>query len=75
MEDPHTSEIQRNIYNKVREDVNNAVIRNGEGMLYYSLARSFIIPSIQRMSSCKKFPNPIMNYPETAWMTSKSPFR
>jgi hypothetical protein len=37
MEDPRTGEIQTNIYNRIRQDINNAVVRNGEGLLYYSL--------------------------------------
>jgi hypothetical protein len=38
MEDQRTGEIQTNIYNRIRQDINNAVVRNGEGLLYYSLA-------------------------------------
>jgi hypothetical protein len=38
VEDTRTGEIQTNIYNRVRQDINNAVVRDGEGLLYYSLA-------------------------------------
>ncbi len=38
VEDPRSGEIQSNIYTRIREDINNAIVRNGQGMLYYSLA-------------------------------------
>jgi hypothetical protein len=38
MEDPRSGEIQNNIYAQMRKDINDAVVRNGEGLLYYSLA-------------------------------------
>jgi hypothetical protein len=37
VEDPRTGEIQTNIYNRIRQDINNAIVRNGEGLLYFSL--------------------------------------
>jgi hypothetical protein len=37
VEDPRSGEIQANIYTKIREDINNAIVRNGQGLLYYSL--------------------------------------
>lgn len=37
-EDLRTGEIQNNIYSRIRQDINNAVVRNGDGMLYFSLA-------------------------------------
>jgi hypothetical protein len=37
MEDPRTGEIQNNIYTRIRQDINDAVVRNGNGLLYYSL--------------------------------------
>jgi hypothetical protein len=37
MEDPRTAEIQNNIYSKIRQDINTAIVRNGDGMLYFSL--------------------------------------
>lgn len=37
VEDPRSGEIQANIYTRIREDINNAIVRNGQGLLYYSL--------------------------------------
>jgi hypothetical protein len=38
MEDPRSGEIQNNIYSQMRKDINDAVVNNGEGLLYFSLA-------------------------------------
>lgn len=38
VEDARSAEIQSNIYNRIRNDINTAMVRNGEGLLYYSLA-------------------------------------
>ena len=37
VEDPRSGEIQANMYSRIREDINNAIVRNGQGLLYYSL--------------------------------------
>lgn len=37
MEDPRSGEIQNNIYTRIRQDINDAAVRDGEGLLYYSL--------------------------------------
>jgi hypothetical protein len=37
VEDPRSGEIKQNIYSRIREDINNAIVRNGQGLLYFSL--------------------------------------
>jgi hypothetical protein len=37
VEDRQTGTIQSNIYSRIRNDINTAMLRNGEGLLYYSL--------------------------------------
>ncbi len=46
VEDPRSGEIQANIYSRVREDIKNAIVRNGEGLLYYSLAAPIFYNSL-----------------------------
>lgn len=38
MENTMTNSIKQNVYLKLREDVNNVIMRGGKGLLYYSLS-------------------------------------